>query len=406
MKKILFIAETSSIHAAKWINQLKGTDWDVYVFQPQMKIRAIHPEFQPTKFFFPFRIKTKQTIVRSFLPFDWGIANAIWSASLVKKLFPHAYTKFLVKTIRDLEPDIIHSLGLNVNWTNICSIMFEAKKALGRKFKTPWVYSTWGSDLDYYARIDKNNYKEVSKIMRQCDYQLAECKRDKDLARKMGFKGEFLGNFPGGGGLVKSQITKHKSLLPPSKRKNILIKGRDNNCPNCDPIGRAMVALKAIELSQDYLKGYHIYIFQPSENVSQYVQKLQRETDLDITLLPFVSYDKLLSIMGKSRLFISITINDGLPNSLVEAMTLGVFPIHSNLDSLDEWIRHNKTGLLVPPEDINKTAKAIQKALGDDNLVDIAQRLNADLVDAKLTNQVVRPRVLTMYEEILKKEGK
>jgi len=60
----------------------------------------------------------------------------------------------------------------------------------------------------------------------------------------------------------------------------------------------------------------------------------------------------VVEIAGIRRILIAVTASDGLPSTLIEAMSLGVFPIHSGLETVREWINDGYNGLLVPPEDV------------------------------------------------------
>lgn len=398
--RILFVVETNSPHSAKWINQLKDKGWEIYIFQGIMEKTTISPEYKLSHFYLPFPLKSQFNINQKYLfPFkNDEVCQLI--TRIFTYFFPNYYANFLVRAINEIKPDIIHSLGLNVNWHNHCLTVLKAKKIMGKSFNTPWIYSTWGSDLDYYAKLSLKNYYEVSEIIKQCDYLITECSRDHKLAVKMGFKGQFLGIFPAIGGFPLEQIKKYRQPGLTSARKIIILKGRDNNCKGGDPVGRAMTALRAFKICHDVLKKFEIYIFQASPNVIQAVKEINNKFNLNIKILPFVKYDDLLKIMGKSRIFISLTINDGLPISLVEAISLGAFPIHSNVESLKDWISNGKNGLLTPPEDPKAVAEALCFTLNNNSLIDKASRINAELVLNKLSSGVVKPKVVEMYQRI------
>jgi glycosyltransferase involved in cell wall biosynthesis len=121
---------------------------------------------------------------------------------------------------------------------------------------------------------------------------------------------------------------------------------------------------------------------------------------LKIEVLGNVSYNLLLKYFSLSRIFISFTINDGLPSSLVEAMSLGAFPIHSNLESISEWITDGINGFLVPIHDKNILKKAIIQSLHDDDLVKNAEQINRILVKNSLSAELIRTKTINMYKKI------
>lgn len=65
-------------------------------------------------------------------------------------------------------------------------------------------------------------------------------------------------------------------------------------------------------------------------------------------------------------------------------------------------MKNGEAGLLVPYDNPAALADAIKRALTDDELVDRAAELNARLVQERLSDDVVRPRVIEMYEHVAK----
>jgi glycosyltransferase involved in cell wall biosynthesis len=98
-------------------------------------------------------------------------------------------------------------------------------------------------------------------------------------------------------------------------------------------------------------------------------------------------------------LAIGLAITDGTPNSMLEAMIMGAFPIQSDTVSTGEWIKQGRNGFLVPPEDPEVVAGAIKHALSDDELVDRAARINRR-VTRRIDRQVIQPRVIEIYKHV------
>ena len=190
-------------------------------------------------------------------------------------------------------------------------------------------------------------------------------------------------------------------LLLMVKRRLIFLKGRDQQGDDGDPVGRAMTAMDAFKLCEQDLKHYTIVISQASKAIIAKAEELTKTTSLKIQILPYLPYNEILKIIGSSRVFIALTVNDGLPSSLVEAMALGSFPIHSDLEPIQEWIIHKKNGLLITPENPEICAEAIRKAINEDSLVNIAAEINTDLVEEHLKYEVVKTRAIERYKKIV-----
>jgi glycosyltransferase involved in cell wall biosynthesis len=85
---------------------------------------------------------------------------------------------------------------------------------------------------------------------------------------------------------------------------------------------------------------------------------------------------------------------------MLEAMSVGCFPIQSNTSMGDEWLEHGVTGFLVSPVETGQVAAAIREALVNDRLVDEAAPLNMDRIEAELQYDRQRQKVLTMYQQV------
>jgi glycosyltransferase involved in cell wall biosynthesis len=108
----------------------------------------------------------------------------------------------------------------------------------------------------------------------------------------------------------------------------------------------------------------------------------------------------ILELFARSRIFLATSISDGVSYSMLEALSVGAFPIQSNTACADEWITHGETGILVPPEDPQIIAAAIRRALTDDRLVDQAAERNAQVCAERLDAVKVRQQVIDIYQSI------
>lgn len=398
--KIVFIAEVASIHAARWINQFAGLDWDIHVFQGSERTYGVCPELKCGKLHLP-----------APGPGSFGGKRSLPARVLSRFLRPvargssDAHSRQLAALIREVEPDVVHSLGLHVNGNNMCLAMLKARQLLGSRQRSKWIYSSWGTDLDMYARANAANDAAVRTVLGECDGYIAECERDRRLAHEMGFCGEFLGFFPAYGGIPLSVVESCRGTTAPRDRSTIFLKGRDHGgCEGADPVGRAMTAMKAFRSCEEELRDVRVAIAQASQIVVEEAATLNATTNLDLQVLQRLPYSNVLRVMGASRGFIALTVNDGLPSSLVEAMALGACPIHSDLEPIREWIRDGENGLLVPPEDVGAVAEAVKRVMRDKEFVEKAGRINAEIVRTRLSDEVVRPQVIQMYQDVRAKK--
>jgi glycosyltransferase involved in cell wall biosynthesis len=84
-----------------------------------------------------------------------------------------------------------------------------------------------------------------------------------------------------------------------------------------------------------------------------------------------------------AQVVVSPSIHDGTPNSLLEGMACGCFPVAGDLESIREWITHGQNGLLVDPNSPQSIADAILLALEREDLRREAAGLNGKIISAR-----------------------
>jgi glycosyltransferase involved in cell wall biosynthesis len=161
------------------------------------------------------------------------------------------------------------------------------------------------------------------------------------------------------------------------------------------------VGLHAILLCQSLLSDYEIAVFSATPNTRHAAEFLARVTSLNVNVIAASSHDGILALMGKCRASIGLSITDGTPNAMLEAIIMGALPIQSDTVSTAEWIENGKNGLLVPAEDPVVVAQALRRALTDDALVDGAAAYNASLAERRLEREPMRRLVLDAYSRML-----
>jgi len=78
--------------------------------------------------------------------------------------------------------------------------------------------------------------------------------------------------------------------------------------------------------------------------------------------------DDVPSLLAASDVVCHPSLADGLPNAIVEAMASGVPVVASDVGGIPEIVRHEATGLLVPPHDIKRIAGALNRLLDTPDL--------------------------------------
>jgi glycosyltransferase involved in cell wall biosynthesis len=93
-----------------------------------------------------------------------------------------------------------------------------------------------------------------------------------------------------------------------------------------------------------------------------------------------VGEDRVMSVLGDARIYISTSTSDGASVSLLEAMAQGCFPVVTDIPANREWIASGRNGLLVPVGDAPALGAAVLSAIDDEPLLEAASRTNVALV--------------------------
>jgi glycosyltransferase involved in cell wall biosynthesis len=92
-----------------------------------------------------------------------------------------------------------------------------------------------------------------------------------------------------------------------------------------------------------------------------------------------------------------------MPNSLLEAMGMGAFPIQSNPGKVSEEVMtHGVNGFLIEnPLDSFEIANWIRKAFTNDELRANAQKYNVDFVKKNYNREYLKTEIVQLYKSIL-----
>jgi glycosyltransferase involved in cell wall biosynthesis len=118
-------------------------------------------------------------------------------------------------------------------------------------------------------------------------------------------------------------------------------------------------------------------------------------------LLPQLPQSQLFALFKRSQAFVSPSSHDGTPNSLLEAMACGCYPVVGRIESLEEWITPGENGTLIPPRDPDAIAAAIIEALKAPKKRQAAAEANRAILKARAANQATLPQIKAFYSQFL-----
>lgn len=366
--KILIVA-MRSIHTIRWVSQLKDSGHDVHWFDILNGGHITEWDWvtQHTNWRYKFGNFRGRYFLKRFFP-------------MLHRLFENDVEKKFKTLLEEIQPDVVHSIVMYNCTVPIYSIMKNNKQI-------KWIYSAWGNDLFYYRKVKA--YKEdILKVLPQVDYMFADCHRDISIAKEMGFRGEVLGVFPGGGGY---RLTEYDNYHKPLEERNIiLVKGYEQR------FGKAINVVQALKNIEHHLKNYRVIVFGADDAFNRDLCKISNIDFIEIK--QHISHNEVLALMGESLIYVGNSISDGMPNTLLEAIIMGAFPIQSNPGGATaEIVQENINGLLIEdPESIQGIQVKVLAAISNYKLLSLAYIYNRKIRDT-LRYEIIKDKVLNAY---------
>lgn len=377
--KILLVS-MNSIHFVRWTEQLKNSGHEVYWFD--ILDSGYTSKLPWVEQIVGWKQKYPNLKGRHFFK-----KQMPWLYKRLSFMLENDTAKAFEEAVIKIQPDVIHSFVLYISCAPILSVMMKHKNL-------PWIYSSWGSDLFYFRNVPKYN-KDIKRVLPRVNYLITDCKRDVSIAKELGFSGKVLGTFPGGGGFNFNESNKF-IVTPTSERHTILVKGYQGRS------GRSITVLRALMLLKSELKNYKVIVFGADKQVLRFAKKNKLDSNLNFSIYSrskFLPHMEILKLMGEALIYIGNSNSDGMPNTLLEAIAMGAFPIQSNPGgATEEVITHNENGFLIEDcENVDEIKNLILKALSNSKLVEKAFIINQMEIKANYEREKIKKEVLSSY---------
>ncbi len=151
-------------------------------------------------------------------------------------------------------------------------------------------------------------------------------------------------------------VAKKASFKIPANAKVVLALA--NFKPLKNPVHFVLAAYKV--LSQ--MKNVY-FIFTGEGPLKETAQNLAKNLSIEKQVLFPGWRSDALELLAISDVYASVSLREGLPMSLLEAMAMCVPAVCYNVDGISEVVTNNKTGFLVPENDINTFAEKLKVLL-------------------------------------------
>lgn len=299
------------------------------------------------------------------------------------------------RLIKKFNPEIVHAMRIPFEGI----LTYWALKGLN----IPYILSIWGNDLTLFASKYSSIGKQTVLALKNCAGLHTDCQRDISLAQKFGYSeyGQSI-VIPGNGGI------RSEHFFP--KRMNFLhtkYKIPEENFIILNPRGwrkyiKVEEFLTSIPLVLNDIKNC-TFICIGYEGIS-FIEEIVNRLGIkeNIIFAKHIEWLEMPLYYSEADITISPSIFDGTPNSLLETMACGSFPISGIIDSVQEWIINKENGLLIDANDPRSIADGIVYALKNKEFRIKAIEKNYTIVKERADYATMMRKLDAFYYKVIK----
>src|SRR5215469_602906 len=292
-----------------------------------------------------------------------------------------------------IKPDIVHAMRLP----------FEGIMASLADPSAPLLISIWGNDLTLFARQFPLTSRQTRRALKRTDALHCDCERDLKLAAQFGFdehKPSIV--LPGGGGIQMDVFRERHADTTLRRRFEI---------PDGAPLVCNLRGFRAYVRNDTFFRSAALATkkrpdvlfaavgMQGHPAAERWISNLGIRQK--VRLLPMLSRTEMAMLLQTSDVIVSPSEHDGTPNTLLESMAAGAFPIAGNIESVREWIMDGVNGILCDPSDAEGFAKAILNAIADYSLRHSAAIKNRQLIMDRAEYSSTMDKAERFYQQVI-----
>ena len=376
--RLCYIADLQSIHTQRWVSYFAERGHSVTVLSPTRKDLP--------------GVATRSIFWRPGLPKILQLANIMPIAS----------------TLRTLKPDVLHAHYVRVyGWLAALS------------YFNPLVITVWGGDIladqgafsDFFARrltpFALKRATVVTAHSRFLSNRVIDLGKPEGQVRIIGCPGVDRRQFKPGlntdalrdeleGELARVANSSHAAT--PQTSQFVLCTRLIDRLYNTETIIKAIPRV----LEQVAAAKFIFSEYASERNYGREMKALVKTLRVEgsVIFLETIPHDRMSLFLNLARVFVSVPDSDGMPQSLLEAMSCGTVPIVSKLRQYDEVIKNEVNALVVPARNSEVLAAAVVRLLKDDALRQRLSRACVDTVVEGMDYETEMAKMEKLYYEL------
>ncbi len=400
--RLLFVADGRSPIALNWIKYYVEGGNEVHLIStfdclPDLSFASLNilpvgfSELQTLAKASSPRVSYRSTL-RQMIPVSMRTRLRQWLAPLT---LTNAARRLAV-LVNNIQPDLLHAMRIPYEG-------MVAAMALANMPDLAMLLSVWGNDFTLHAPSTPMLSRYTRLALTRADALHTDCERDMRLAKEWGFdiaKPAIV--LPGAGGIQLDLFYPNVSISQEFTKSSITV---------INPRGfrayiRNDVFFRSIPLVLDRDPSIRFICPAMADEAQawRWIQELGVGTAVE--LLPRQSRPEMASLFRKAEIAVSPSLHDGTPNTLLETMACGCFPLAGDIESIHEWIKPGVNGLLFNPDDPQSLADAILFAAESPDLRISAAERNTRLIAERADYKRVMKEAEDFYRRLVNVPGR
>jgi glycosyltransferase involved in cell wall biosynthesis len=335
-----------------------------------------------------------------------------YAAKLISKVeYDENLNRFLA-IVDEFKPDVIHVHGTESPFGLIVSKITEIPVIVSIQGNVSVILKKYFSGIDYgtiargwkslfgKAMLEYKSFKKKAiieaEIMNHVKYVFGRTDWDRRITRVMAPQANYF---------LMDEIMRpsfYSSRWLPKKSDHIILftTSSDNLYKGFETIVETAVLLKKGNHSFEWLVaglGLH-------DELVRFSMKLHSVDNLEsigIKLMGLMSAEDMIEKMLTSDLYVQVSHIENSPNSVCEAMLLGMPIIASDAGGTSSFIQHDKTGVLIQDGDSHSLAGAILELSSQKNFAESLGKAAFDTAHERHDSKRIVTKLIDTYSEIV-----
>ena len=131
------------------------------------------------------------------------------------------------------------------------------------------------------------------------------------------------------------------------------------------------------------------------------IKQAESKIDGHVTYCTDRSWDDAMKIIKSSQVVVVPSRMESLPTTVKEAFYLNVPVVATNVGGIPELVKDNETGMLVPSENPDRLADAVNELLSDKQKAKRLANNGNKFVKNHMTWDIILPKYIQFYEDLL-----